>query len=158
MEVLTGHNSFETAYEIQDYPYGFRLRCKMRVWIEEHATRGARFVSCTSNPKVEGLRWNKPKAGVYAKYGVVLFLNPIHGHVEHVGVSEYSDVQELLRFRDTYGAGLPPARLEKLQTLIDHKIRYEEKRARGLTTPEAIAEMRLEDVRAAQAAKGVSNE
>lgn len=34
MKVLSGHTSPETAYVVDDYPYGFRLRCKIRYWIE----------------------------------------------------------------------------------------------------------------------------
>jgi hypothetical protein len=34
MQILKGHISQETAYLVDDYPYGFRLRCKIRYWLE----------------------------------------------------------------------------------------------------------------------------
>ena len=35
MQILPGiHISPETAYVIDDYPYGFRLRCRIRYWLE----------------------------------------------------------------------------------------------------------------------------
>ena len=39
MTVLTGHTSPETAYVVSDYPYGFRLRCQIRVLDRNHETR-----------------------------------------------------------------------------------------------------------------------
>lgn len=58
MKILTGHTSPETAYVVQDYPYGFRLRCQIRYWLEFKAGKGVRLVSQTSNPKVAGLVWS----------------------------------------------------------------------------------------------------
>lgn len=68
--LLLGHTSPETAYLVDDYPYGFRLRCSIRYWIET-AEKGAkkgqqRFVSQTTNPKRPGDPWNAPKGSTYA--------------------------------------------------------------------------------------------
>ena len=48
------YTSPETAYIIEDYPFGFRLRCKMRVWIESDKKKGMRVVRQTTNPKASG--------------------------------------------------------------------------------------------------------
>lgn len=45
------HTSPETASIIDDYPYGFRLRCTMRVWLEYRKGHGYRMMSQTTNPK-----------------------------------------------------------------------------------------------------------
>lgn len=45
------HNSPETAYIVEDYPYSFRLRCQMRVWLEYKKRHGYRMVTQTSNPR-----------------------------------------------------------------------------------------------------------
>lgn len=68
MKVLHGHTSAETAYVVDDYPYGFRLRCKIRYWIETKKGHGMRLVSQTSNPKAAGLVWNKPKGTTYSPF------------------------------------------------------------------------------------------
>ena len=34
IEKLKQATNFETAYVIDDYPYGFTLRCKKKMWIE----------------------------------------------------------------------------------------------------------------------------
>ena len=100
MKLLSGHISPETAYVVEDYPYGFRLRCKIRYWIEFKAKKGFRFVSQTTNPKRPGEVWNKPKASTYSKFGGAMFLDD-NGHVQWDGLSEYSDAKEAIAFRDT---------------------------------------------------------
>ena len=63
MKQLTGHESEESAYIVNDYPYGFRLRTKIRYWIETKKGFGQRFISQTLNPK--NGKWNAPKKGNY---------------------------------------------------------------------------------------------
>ncbi|MEU7905865.1 hypothetical protein [Actinoplanes sp. NPDC049118] len=107
MRVLTGHTSPETAYEVDDYPYGFRLRCRIRYWVET-ATKGAkkgrqRFMSQTTNPKVDGEPWNKPKGSTYDLM-TFMYLDD-QDHVHHFGVSEYGVTPESdarLRLRGIY--------------------------------------------------------
>lgn len=70
-KVLSGHVSPETAYVVDDYPYGFRLRCKIRYWLEYKKSQGWRFMSQTTNPKVSDEVWNKPKASTYGALGVM---------------------------------------------------------------------------------------
>ena len=36
---LYGHTSPETAYLVADYPYSFKLRCRIRYWIESDPKR-----------------------------------------------------------------------------------------------------------------------
>src|SRR5437762_10605235 len=42
MQILSGHISPETAYVVKDYPYGFRLRCQIRYWLEYKPSKGDR--------------------------------------------------------------------------------------------------------------------
>lgn len=86
---LVGHVSPETAFVVADYPYGFKLRCQMRYWIESKPGYGQRFVSQTSNPKKPGLVWNKPKAGVYALV-VVMYRDQDTGYVKHAVLTPYN--------------------------------------------------------------------
>ena len=62
MEYVYGAKDFDTAVEIDNYPWGFRLRTKVRYWIET-TNRGDRFVKCTLNPKTN--QWCKPKKSTY---------------------------------------------------------------------------------------------
>ena len=55
--VLYGHVSPDTAFVIEDYPYGRQLRCMMRVWIDGPPDKGLykgqyRIAQQTTNPKV----------------------------------------------------------------------------------------------------------
>ena len=86
-KLLPGHVSPETAYVVDDYPYGFRLRCKIRYWLETHKRLGVRMVSQTSNPKVAGLVWNKPKASTYCKFAGAMYLD-FENHVQWSGLHD----------------------------------------------------------------------
>jgi len=68
MEYVYGAKDFDTAVEIDNYPWGFRLRTKVRYWIET-TNRGDRFVKCTLNPKTN--QWCKPKKSTYKAVKVI---------------------------------------------------------------------------------------
>ena len=104
MKILTGHTSFDTAYEIADYPYGFRLRCKMRVWIETKQNMGQRIVTCTSNPKRNNDVWNKPKYGTYGH--IILLALDDNDYVTNIQIRSYTTWGELDEFEKNYGAYL----------------------------------------------------
>lgn len=127
MQILKGHNSPETAYLVDDYPYGFRLRCKIRYWLEWHKTHGFRLVSQTTNPKRPGEVWNKPKASTYAKFGGCMFLDD-ESHVHWSGLSEYSSGAEAKAWSDKYRAGVPEAGLKTLDAWVAAKVAYDAKR------------------------------
>jgi hypothetical protein len=80
MITLSGHISPETAYIVDDYPYGFRLRTQIRYWIETKKGFGQRFCSQTLNPKTSN--WNKPKSGNYHVIAVMT-LDESNGHVHY---------------------------------------------------------------------------
>ena len=97
-KTLTGHVSPETAYVVDDYPYGFKLRCKARYWIETHPKRGQRVMFQTTNPKIENREvWNKVKASTYAPL-YVLVLDDSNGHVEPDHISPYARAEEVSAF------------------------------------------------------------
>ena len=104
MQPLTGHTSPETAYVVEDYPYGFRLRCRMRHWLEHRPGHGFRHVTQTSNPKRPGLAWNAPKAGTYAP-ALVLALDE-QGPVGTYGVGRFSTPDEIDAFERAFAAAL----------------------------------------------------
>jgi hypothetical protein len=97
---LANHTTPETAYVVNDYPYGFRLRCKIRYWLEYTKGHGFRLCSQTTNPKVSGEVWNKPKKSVYCMLGV-MGLND-EGHVTWTGCNIYQ-FSELAEFESIYG-------------------------------------------------------
>jgi hypothetical protein len=128
MQILTGHISPETAYVVDDYPYGFRLRCKIRYWLEYNTKHGFRFVSQTTNPK-KGNVWNKPKVSTYCRFGGCMFLND-EGHVNWAGLTEYSNGQESKNFADKYGEGVPEAGRAILNKWVAAKVAYDAARSK----------------------------
>lgn len=92
------HNSPETGYLVEDYPYGFRLRCKIRYWLETN-NKGTRFCHQTTNPKC-GNVWNKPKYSTYS-HSMAMYLDD-QNHVTWAGVTEHTDTKEFRAYLDTY--------------------------------------------------------
>jgi hypothetical protein len=95
MTPLYGHASQETAYLVPDYPYGRKVRCRIRYWMERDANRGYRFCSQTENPKT--LRWNAPKRSTYALISGAMYLDE-RNHVQWRTVTEYTGHDEALAF------------------------------------------------------------
>lgn len=117
---LYGHTSEETAYLIADYPYGFKLRCQMKVWLEYKEGKGFRMVTRTSNPKKPGT-WNKPKESTYANLGACLYLDE-EGHIHQSAVSLYSTLEAVKAFAE----GFPGADLSLVNGLIAYAERRKE--------------------------------
>lgn len=143
MIILKNHVSPETAYVVMDYPYGFRLRCQIRYWLDVHAKRGVRFMAQTTNPKKPGLVWNKPKASTYALFGACMFLNS-EGHVNYAGLTEYTNGAEAAAWRDKYGAGVPFAARVRTEYWVKAKLTYDARIAEGESMVSAAAAAAIE--------------
>jgi len=116
-KVLNGHRSPETARVIDDYPYGRKLRCKIRYWLEVHPKHGTRFVSQTTNPKssLPGDQWNAPKASTYSRFGVMVELE--NGHITWCGFSFYN-MDELATWLARHGDGLLPEQVREAEVFV----------------------------------------
>jgi len=97
---IYGHISPETAYVVEGYPWGFRLRTKIRYWVETSEARGGgqRFCSQTVNPKTG--QWCAPKKSIYQTI-MVMTLDE-EGHVHYVCTHRYSTSEELEEFKDRH--------------------------------------------------------
>lgn len=123
MKILSGHVSPETAYLVPDYPYGYRLRCKIRYWLESNAN-GTRLWSQTSNPKREGLVWNKPKATTYAMFAGCMYLDE-NEHVAWSGLTNYTTSAEAQAWLDCYREGLCDLDILRADKWITDKLLFE---------------------------------
>lgn len=94
------HTSEETAYVVDDYPYGFRLRCKIRYWIET-TKHGQRECSQTTNPKRSGTVWNKPKKGTYSTLCAMYLTEDDHVHFAGIS-STWCDDDKIARFLERF--------------------------------------------------------
>jgi hypothetical protein len=147
MTPLYGHDSESTAYLVADYPYGRKVRCRIRYWIESDARKGFRFVSQTENPKT--LRWNAPKKSTYSLIAECLFLDEI-GHVKASAITEYSDAASC----STFARYFPGADLRVLRAWVAKKCAYTQAKidgkvfftVNGVRSPYSDAE-RADDVR-----------
>lgn len=125
MQILKGHTSPESAYLVEDYPYGFRLRCKIRYWLEHHPKHGTRFVSQTTNPKKEMLFWNKPKPSTYSFVAGCMYLDE-EDHVAWTSLTEYKEIEECKSWLQTYREGLPEEVIKRVEVWIKKKEAYAE--------------------------------
>ena len=132
MEYLKDHNSAETAYVVDDYPYGFRLRCKIRYWLEYQPKKGFRLVSQTTNPKLQGEVWNKPKASTYVNGIAVMFVD----ENKHVSWSSthfaYDDAGKISQALNHWRDYLPAQAIAEAEKYIRVKTRYEELKEQGM--------------------------
>jgi hypothetical protein len=117
--LIVGATSAETSVAVTNYPYGRRLRCIMRYWLEYKKGKGTRLVAQTNDPKRTGLFWNKPHAETYTMGAVVLHTNA-EGHVKTrevtmwgLSVSSLAEVDEKLAsiaaFETNYAEALTEA-------------------------------------------------
>lgn len=134
----------ETAIVIPDYPYGFRLRCMMRVWVEYKPGKGFRYCSQTTNPKKEGEVWNKPKASTYSRISMAIAVDE-NGHYQPASLSEYSSIEEYRAFRAAHGEALSTHAAGSFMFYSSIKEAYEAKRIElGVESAyDANAEQRL---------------
>ena len=135
MKFLKGHVSPETAYVVKDYPYGYRLRCKIRYWLETNNRQGSRLCSQTANPKLDGEVWNKPKCSTYARFGGVMYLDE-QEHVTWTGLTQYTDVAEIREWIEVYGEGMNEDVAKLARTWLAAKELYELRR-REVTSEES---------------------
>lgn len=91
---LQGHTCKDTAYEVKDYPYGFRLRTSIFYWIETKIGKGDRLCTYTINPKTG--RPNVPKYSTYSTF-MYMYLNN-QGHVDHGIIDAYDRDEFEARF------------------------------------------------------------
>ena len=113
---LYGHHSMETAYVVDDYPYG-SMRTQIRFWLEDNGKKGFRFVSQTLDPK--RLRWNTPKPDTYTPLAGGMYLDE-KNHVQWTGLGPYSDAKDVVAFLEDF----PKADRSRLKVWIPMKVKY----------------------------------
>jgi hypothetical protein len=136
MTLLHNHTSPETAYVVEDYPYSFKLRCKIRYWLEFSKNKGVRFASQTTNPKVQqqvisGEYWNKPKYSTYCAFGGAMFLDE-ENHVQWTGLHEYQGLKETLAWMEKFSGANHPECTEKTSKWFKFKLLTDRRKSLGL--------------------------
>jgi hypothetical protein len=133
IEYLKGHTSAESAFTVDDYPYGFRLRCKIRYWLEYQPKKGFRMWSQTTNPKRAGHPWNKPKASTYTWGPSFLGIDSENGHVNsHCFDFHYLTESKASDLLINYGHLLPVEFIPELERFIVVKREYTRLLATGM--------------------------
>lgn len=97
---------------VDNYPYGYTLRTKIRYWTET-TKNGQRFISQTLNPKTN--LWNKPKKSIYSQI-ILIGLNE-QNHITYTCLSMYS-LEEAIRFKEKYETFLDDYQKTELTNII----------------------------------------
>lgn len=109
LRCIHGHTSPETAFVFNDWPFGFSLRCRRRVWLEFKPKHGFRFVSQTTNPK-RGDAWNKPHYSTYSEAAVLVWVksdeSPTGESLHWTGLSLYSESEKISKFEKDYAEAI----------------------------------------------------
>jgi hypothetical protein len=113
---LYEHTSQESAYVVEDYPWGFRLRTTIRYWIETKQAKngGQRFGSQTINPKTG--RWCAPKYSTYSPI-MIMFLNE-DDHIKYICCSHNDEEESVNKFKETHLAYLTDFQKEQLKEIV----------------------------------------
>lgn len=116
IKTIQGATSLETAYCVEDYPYGFKLRCKKYYYVET-GKKGQRLVTVTTNPKA-GDKLNKLNKPVVEKYFrlVVLFIDKETGYVCVDYLSYYANTAAVEAFMNKYE--LDPAQQKEIEYIL----------------------------------------
>lgn len=99
-QVLTGHDTEETAFVVGDYPAGYQKRCQIRYWVET-GSKGQRVCTQTSNLEKPG-QWNAVKRSTYTDIKV-LYIDPNTKHVKDASLGRHATKKEVDAFLETYG-------------------------------------------------------
>lgn len=118
MKPLYGHTSEDSSYLVDSYPYGRKLRCRIRYWIEKGSgNKGFRFCSQTEDPK--RLIWNNPKKGTYSLLAECMYLDE-NNHVKASCVTQYTPAEEVFKFITQF----PETDLSILDTWCKMKVKH----------------------------------
>lgn len=107
MKELYNYDSFDNAYQVENYPWGFKMRTSRKYWVESNK-RGDRACFATLDPRSG--KWCKPKKGTYDKV-VVMYLDEENNYVRFKAVDMHSNNEQLAEFLD----GVDPEQFNEFQ-------------------------------------------
>lgn len=113
---IYGHVSPETAYVVEDYPWGFRLRTTIRYWIESKKAKngGQRFARQTINPKTG--KWCATKYSTYSPI-MMMFLDE-NSHVQYTSLDMNDKSEWIEKFKETHLPHMCPFQMHQLRDVI----------------------------------------
>lgn len=117
---LYNYTSEENAYLVENYPWGFRLRTKIRYWIEtsDKKNGGQRFCHQTLNPK-NGL-WCAPKKTTYTPILIMYLDENEHVKIASVDYNHFDEDKREEQFKDfmeTHKDNLTAYQVKKLKEI-----------------------------------------
>lgn len=128
---LYGHTSEETAFLVEDYPYGGK-RCRIRFWLESNSNKGFRFCSQTEHPTKKV--WNNPKKSTYVDLAGCMYLDE-NNHCTWDGISSYSSAKDIKQFISNFcidkSGSVDPLIITNIHSWCKKKVHYNNLRLSG---------------------------
>lgn len=131
MTPLYNHTSFETSYLVPDYPYGRKVRCEIRFWIEFKESKGYRFCHKTKNPKTDSWDTNAQKNSNYYTLAMCLYLDE-KDYVTYSALTEWSKPTDIKAFVENF----PEAVTDRLRNYVKQHKAYSSVMAKKLNLSE----------------------
>jgi len=123
---------FDTAIEVNNYPWGFRLKTKVRYWIESN-NKGDRFIKRTLNPKTN--EWCNPKKSTYSSVMVMTSKEEEDKtFISYESISNFSDIKEVSLFENTHKNHLTDRQLKQICKLKSFHGAYEDMKVEIVNT------------------------
>jgi hypothetical protein len=159
LKILEKQPTEQEPFTVDDYPYGYTLRTKIRYWVET-TRNGQRFASQTLNPKTGA--WNKPKKSTYSN--IILIGTNEQEHITYISLSMYS-LKEAQDFKQKYESFFNEYQKKEIINIIKmlevyEKVEYKvvTRRWRNLKTGdivEAVPVMELNDYEEVKEENGI---
>jgi len=113
---LYNHTSQETAYVVEDYPWGFRLRTTIRYWVESKDAKngGQRFGSQTINPKTGN--WCAPKYSTY--YSIIIMYLDEKDYIKWAALHMSDRGETVENFKNTHLSNMNEFQKDKLREIL----------------------------------------
>lgn len=96
MKLFYDAKCFDTAYVVEDWPWGWTLKTEARFWVET-TKHGDRIVQQTLNPKTG--KWCKPKKQTYEAVEVIAVTD--EGKVTSVGIGKHANQDRIADVLET---------------------------------------------------------
>ena len=148
---------FDTAVQVDNYPWGFKLRTSVRYWIETNK-KGNRFIRCTLNPKTD--KWCKPKMSTYSSVMVMTIEEKEDKtYISYEGIGNGSTIEKVCLFENTHKDNLNNLQLKQICKLkaysaVMENVSFSFKSA---TTDQEIEESDKKQEKALNTIHGVAN-
>ena len=130
---IYGATDEESAHVVEGWPWGRRMRCTKRFWIETRKNGDRLAAQCTQPDRETGQcsgSWCKPKKSTYTP-GVIVLAVDVDGTMatETLGAYYHHPVAEIEAFIDRHAGRLSDVQASRARSCLAMRKKYDEQEA-----------------------------